>query len=48
MSAHLAGKDTTPERACIDAPGRSQEAAPLGVRVVENLRQVASTDKEQI
>jgi hypothetical protein len=47
MSARLLAKDIIPEQACIDSLGQSQQAAPLGARAVENLRQVATTDKEQ-
>jgi hypothetical protein len=47
MSARPLAKDIIPEKACIGVLGQSLAAAPLGVRVVENLRPVASPDKEQ-
>jgi hypothetical protein len=37
-----------PDKACIGALGQSLPAAPLGVRVVESLRQVASPGKEPV
>jgi hypothetical protein len=47
MSARPLAKDIIPEKACIGVLGQSLPAAPVGVRVVENLRPVASPDKEQ-
>src|SRR5215467_3556854 len=47
MSARPLAKDIIPDEACIGVLGQSLAAAPLGVRVVENLRPVASPDKEQ-
>ncbi len=47
MSARPVAKDIIPDKACIGVLGQSLPAAPLGVRVVENLRPVASPDKEQ-
>jgi hypothetical protein len=47
MSARPVAKDIIPDKACIGVLGQSLAAAPLGVRVVENLRPVASPDKEQ-
>jgi hypothetical protein len=47
MSARPLAKDIIPDKACIGVLGQSLAAAPLGVRVVENLRPVASPDKEQ-
>jgi len=47
MSARPLAKDIIPDTACIAVLGQSLAAAPLGVRVVENLRPVASPDKEQ-
>jgi hypothetical protein len=47
IPARLVAKDIIPQQARIGAFGQSQQAAPLGARVVENLRQVASMDKEQ-
>ena len=46
MSARLLAKDITPDQACIGALGQSLPGAPLGALVVENLRPVATTDKE--
>jgi hypothetical protein len=47
MSARPLAKDIIPDKACIGVLGQCLPAAPLGVRVVENLRPVASPDKEQ-
>jgi hypothetical protein len=47
MSARPLAKDIIPDEACIGVLGQSLAAAPLGVRGVENLRPVASPDKEQ-
>jgi hypothetical protein len=42
LARHIA-----PDQECIGALGQSRQAPELGERVVENLRRVASTDKEQ-
>ncbi len=47
MSACPVAKDIIPDKARIGVLGQSLPAAPLGVRVVENLRPVASPDKER-
>jgi hypothetical protein len=47
MSARPLDKDIIPDTACIGVLGQSLAAAPLGVRVVENLLPVVSPDKEQ-
>jgi hypothetical protein len=48
IPARLLVKDIIPDEAYIGARGQFREAAPLGARVVENLRQVASPDKEKV
>ena len=45
---HPLARHIAPDQECIGALGQSLEAAPLGERVVENLRQVASPDKEPV
>jgi hypothetical protein len=47
IPARLVAKDITPDQECIGVLGQSQQAAPLGALVVENLHRVATTDKEQ-
>jgi hypothetical protein len=46
MLVHLLVRDITPDKACIGVLGQSPQAAPLGALVVENLRRVATTDRE--
>jgi hypothetical protein len=48
IPARLLVKDIIPDEAYIGARGQFREAAPLGARVVENLRQGASPDKEKV
>jgi hypothetical protein len=48
IPARLLVKDIIPDEAYIGARGQFREAAPLGARVVGNLRQGASPDKEKV